>query len=76
MSDFTPLMSPEAYRIVMHNARSMARGDIKRHANWAFAMRLFSCGSTHGWRHCEHAEIDPDGATVGEIWRRKDEATA
>jgi hypothetical protein len=64
-----PLMSAEAYRVVMHNARSIARGDIKRHPNWAFAMRLFSCGSTHGWVHCEHAEIDPDGYSVGEIYR-------
>lgn len=72
MSNFKPLMSPEAYRIVIHNARSMARGADKRSPNWSFAMLIFSCGSTHGWAHCEAAEIDPDGVTVGEIWRRKD----
>lgn len=74
MSDFKPLMSPEAYRIVMHNARSMARGDMKRHPNWSFAMRLFSCGSTFGCLHCAAAEIDPDGVTVGEIWRERAQA--
>lgn len=70
MGDFTALMSAEAYRIVMHNARSLARGDHKRKPNWSFAMHLFSCGSTFGWKHCEAAEIDPDGVTVGDIWRR------
>lgn len=75
MSSFTPLMSPEAYRIVMHNARSIARGH-KRTPNWSFAMHLFSCGSTYGWMHCEHAEIDLDGVTVGEIWRKNKDLAA
>nr|WP_250807686.1 hypothetical protein [Neorhizobium tomejilense] len=69
MSDFVPIMKPEHYRLVMKHARDLAPRKLARKPNWSLAMDMFCTGSTYGYAACAYAEVDPDGYTIGSVWK-------
>lgn len=69
MSDWQPIMTPTRYRMVMANVRRLSPRKFNKTPNWVLAMELFANGSTYSWQTCRYAEIDPDGFSIGPIWR-------